>query len=60
MLSKSKVQKTLKDLPDTFTLDEIVDKLILISSIEEGLEQAEKGETYSTDEAKAILKKWQK
>ncbi|MEQ8471335.1 MAG: hypothetical protein RIC35_09115 [Marinoscillum sp.] len=42
MLSKAKVQETVKDLPDTFSLDEIVDRLILISSIEEGLEQTKK------------------
>jgi hypothetical protein len=55
MLTKSQVEKTLIDLPYTFSIDEIMDKLILISKIEEGLDDVKTGKVYSTKEAKAIL-----
>lgn len=60
MVSKSSVINSLKELPDQFTIDELMDKLILIQKVEEGLEQSRKGETYSTKEAKEMLKQWPK
>jgi len=55
MLTKSQVDKTLNDLPETFSIDEIMNKLILISKIEQGLDDVRNGNIYSTEEAKAIL-----
>ncbi|HAA11977.1 MAG TPA: hypothetical protein DCE41_09880 [Cytophagales bacterium] len=59
-ISKTSVLSSLKDLPEQFSTDELMDKLILIQKVEEGLKQSENGETYTTDEIKAMLKKWSK
>ncbi len=60
MISKDQLINSLKDMPDTFSIDELMDKLILLQKIEIGLEQSKKGEVYSTQEAKDMLKQWQK
>ena len=58
MLTKSQVIKSIKKMPDHFSIDDLMDKLILLQKIGVGLEQSEKGEVYSTKEAKEMLKKW--
>ena len=60
MVTKDQVIKSLKDMPDQFSIDELMDKLILLQKIEIGLEQLKKGEVYSTQEAKEMLKQWSK
>lgn len=60
MLTKSQVINSIKEMPDEFSIDDLMDKLIFIQRIESGLEQSKKGEVYSTKEAKEMLKKWPK
>ena len=60
MLTKEKVISSLQDMPDKFSMDELIDKLILLQKIETGLEQSNKGEVFSTEEAKEMLKQWSK
>jgi hypothetical protein len=60
MLTKEKVISSLNDLPDTFSMDELIDKLILLQKIETGLDQSKKGEVFSAEEAKEMLKLWSK
>ncbi|MCK5700829.1 MAG: hypothetical protein KAI29_06740 [Cyclobacteriaceae bacterium] len=60
MLTKSQVINSIKKMPDHFSIDDLMDKLILLQKIGTGLEQSEKGEVYSTKEAKEMLKKWSK
>ncbi len=56
MLTQEKVISSLNDLPDTFSMDELIDKLILLQKIATGLEQSKKGEVFATEEAKEMLK----
>ena len=60
MLTKSQVISSIKEMPDHFSIADLMDKLILLQKIGVGLEQSEKGEVYSSKEAKAMLKKWSK
>lgn len=60
MLTKDKVQKTIERLPDEFTVDQLVEELVLLNKIEEGLKDVEEGRVYSTDQVKQELKKWLK
>jgi hypothetical protein len=53
MLNKNKVLRTLENLPEIFSIEEIIDQLVLLQKIELGLEQATNNETVSTEEAKA-------
>jgi Zn-dependent alcohol dehydrogenase len=50
MLTKTKVLKTINRLPDEFSIDELVDQMILLEKIEIGLKQSEKGEVISDED----------
>ena len=60
MLTKEKLLKTVQELPDNFSIDDFLDKIMLLQKIEIGLEQSRNGETFSTEEAKVRLQKWVK
>ena len=58
MLTKTKVLKTIKQLPDKFSIDEMIDKMILLEKIEIGLAQSERGEVISHEDLKKEIDKW--
>lgn len=60
MLHKKQVLNSIKDLPESFSVDELFDRIILLQKIEIGLQQSDAGQTLSTQEAKKKLKKWLK
>jgi hypothetical protein len=60
MISKEKLLETIKEMPEHFSIDELIDKIILINKIEIGLEQSEKNEVKSAEDARQQLQKWLK
>jgi len=58
MLTKEKLLQTIKEMPDQFSIDELIDKVILLQKVELGLEQSKNNQVHSTAEAKKQLKKW--
>ena len=58
MLTKEKVKKTIDRLPDSFTVDQVVEELVVLDKIEKGLIEVEEGKVYSTQQVKDQLKKW--
>ena len=60
MLTKKKVNKTIKNLPDTFTIDELIDKLIFMEKVEEGYQQSEAGKIVANEDVKLMIDKWSK
>ncbi len=60
MLTKEKVKKTIERLPDEFTVDQIVEELMVLNKIEEGLKDIEDGRVFTTDQVKQELKTWLK
>jgi len=59
-MTKNKVLEAVNELPQEFDLDELIDRLIFIEKVEKGLQQLDQGETKTHDEAKRIIKSWQK
>ena len=58
-MNKSKVIETLDKLPEEFSTEELIDKLIFIEKVEQGMKDSEEGKVISLDEAKdRISKKW--
>lgn len=43
MLTKEKLIESIKDFPDEFFIDDLVERLIFIQKVEKGLEQGERG-----------------
>jgi hypothetical protein len=57
MLSKTKVIKTVKELPESFSMEELFDRIIFLNKIEIGREQSKQGKVFSKTEAKKHLSK---
>ncbi len=47
MMLRKKVLKTVKEMPEEFSIDELMENLFVLNKIEIGLKQAEKGESYT-------------
>lgn len=60
MLTKDKLLSVVDSLPSEFSIDDLLEKLILVQKIEEGLKQSANKEILSTEEAKDKMKKWLK
>jgi len=58
MLTKEKIKKSIDALPDDLTIDQVIDRIIMLDKIEQGLKDVEEGRLYSTEEVKAKLKRW--
>lgn len=60
MLTKTNVIKTLTRFPDNFSIDELVDKMILLEKIEKGIQDADKGRVISENELEKRIEEWSK
>ena len=60
MLTREDVLKSIHELPEEFSFEDVLDRLLLLDKIEIGLEQSVSGNTLSTNEAKESLSKWLK
>lgn len=58
MLTREKVIHAIKQLPDKFSLDELVDRIILLEKIEIGLDQSNKGQITADESLDEKLPKW--
>jgi hypothetical protein len=57
-MKKSAVLDSISKLPDEFSIDEIIERLIVIEKIEKGRTQIKEGKINSEEEAKEKLHKW--
>ena len=60
MLTKDKLRQSINKLPDSFTIDELIDRLIFIEKVEEGIEQSKEKKVLSNENVKKIIEKWSK
>ncbi|NOX46198.1 MAG: hypothetical protein GXO89_04390 [Chlorobi bacterium] len=60
MLTKEKIKKTIDLLPDKVTIDDVIDRIILLDIIEQGRNNIEEGNVYTTEEIETRLNKWLK
>jgi hypothetical protein len=58
MLVKKKVLQTIRELPENFSIEELMDRVIVLEKIDQGLKQSETNKVISTASAKKKLKKW--
>jgi hypothetical protein len=54
-LRKSKLIETINNLPDQFSLDELIDRLLMIQKVEEAQQQSKNGFKYTEEEARRKL-----
>lgn len=60
MLTKDKINRTIEHLPDSFTIDQLIEQLIFVEKVEEGLHQSEIGMVVSNEDVKSMIDKWSK
>ncbi|WP_192348265.1 hypothetical protein [Algoriphagus sp. Y33] len=58
MLTKTLVKKQLEKLPEKFSLDDLVEHLILVQKLESGLKDSEEGKVISEEELDQEVNKW--
>lgn len=58
MLTKNTVRQSMDNLPDSFTIDELIEQLIFIEKIEEGIRHSNNGKVLSNDVVKNMIEKW--
>ncbi len=58
MLTKTSLKEQIDKFPEEFSIDELIEQLILIEKIELGNKQSENGEVISEAEIENEIEKW--
>lgn len=59
-MKKTEIINTLKEMPDEFSADELIERILLLQKIDAGLSQVKEGKFYSEEEAEQKLDRWLK
>lgn len=59
-MTKDSAVTAIKEMPQEFELDDLIEKLIFIEKVEEGLKQIDEGKKIPLDEVKKIVREWRK
>nr|MBK9652242.1 hypothetical protein [Bacteroidota bacterium] len=57
-MKKENVLEVVSELPKEFKLDQLIEKLIFIDKVEQGIAQVKQKKTISHKKVKDIIKKW--
>jgi hypothetical protein len=57
-MKKATVIESISKLPDEFSIDEIIERLIIIEKIDKGRQQIKEGKTNKEDQTRTKLNKW--
>lgn len=57
MITKKQILSSMKELPESFSAEEIIDKIILLQKIDMGIEQSKEGKVVSENDARKRLLK---
>jgi hypothetical protein len=58
MITKNSLLSQLDLLPDSFSIDDLIERLVLIEKIEEGLKQSEADDVISEEEMDTEIETW--
>ena len=58
MLSKTRLKEQIEKFPEEFSIDDLVERLILIEKVETGMNQSEGGEVLSESDLDNEVEKW--
>ena len=58
MISKSTLREQMEHFPDEFSIDELVERLILVEKIDRGNKQSDNGEIISESDLDHEIEKW--
>ena len=58
MITKEQLIETIKQLPPEFSVDEVMERILLLEKIEIGLQQSQKGKVTQDEDLDKKLPKW--
>lgn len=59
-MRKTTLAETLPDLPEEFSIDELIERLLLIEKVEKGRRQFDEGKILSSEEVQKRMEAWGK
>ena len=60
MTTKEKIIQAVQTLPDDTSIEDAMERLLLLAKVERGIQQADAGELIPHDQVKARMAKWLK
>jgi len=60
MITKSQIITALDKLPESMSIDQLIDHLVFVEKVQKGLKDSKEGNVYTKEEAKQKLSKWLK
>jgi hypothetical protein len=57
-MKKAQLIEQIQDFPEEFSLDDLIERLLVLEKIEEGQQQVGEGITLTEEEAQKRLEKW--
>jgi predicted transcriptional regulator len=58
MTTKKRVLQAVQDLPDDASIEDAMERLLLLAKLDRGIEQADSGKTISHGQVKERMAKW--
>ena len=58
MITKEKVVAQMSSMPDSFSIDELMERLVLVEKIENGLNDVSKGRYITEDKLDSKMEEW--
>jgi hypothetical protein len=57
-MKREKALEAVKELPQEFDLEDLIEKLIFVEKVEQGLKQLDEGKVTDHSKVKEVVKKW--
>jgi predicted transcriptional regulator len=58
MLTRNQVRNTVEILPEQFSIEQLIEKLLFMEKVEKGMEQSRQGKVIATEEVGQKLSQW--
>ena len=58
MLTKNKVKELVEHMPDTFSVDDLVERVLLLQKVEQAQKEIENGEGMDWEDFKKEMEQW--
>lgn len=57
-MKRDKAIEAVKEFPQEFGLEDLIERLVFLEKVEKGLQQVEQGQTIPHEKVKEMTKKW--
>ncbi len=57
-MKREKALETVKEFPQEFNLEDLIERLVFVEKVEKGLQQLNEGKTVAHDQVKEVARKW--